>query len=289
MSERKVDEHTGVETTGHEWDGIRELDNPLPRWWLWITWGTILFSVIYWILMPAWPGIHGYTKGVLGDSARAKVAVELKQLEAQRGAESAQLKNASLEQIEKDPQLQAYALSLGQSVFGDNCATCHGTGGTGGKGYPNLRDDVWLWGTGKLEDIQYTITHGVRTGEPGARMLQMPAFGRDQMLNDAQIGDLTEYVVALSHRPASRAAVARAAPIFRDQCAACHGADGKGDQTRGAPNLTDAEWLYGGSRDDIRGQIFNGRGGVMPTWGTRLSPETIKALTVYVHVNAGGQ
>jgi cytochrome c oxidase cbb3-type subunit 3 len=289
MSNREVDEPTGVETTGHEWDGIRELDNPLPRWWLWIMWASVAFAVVYWVLMPAWPGLHGYTKGLLGRSDRAHVAAELKQLEAQRGAGAAKLRNASLEQIEKDPELLSYALAQGASVFGDNCATCHGVGGAGGKGYPNLRDDTWLWGAGRLEDIQYTITHGVRTGAPGARFIQMPAFGRDELLKDDQIADLTEYVVALSHRPASRAAVQRAAPIYRDQCAACHGPDGKGDQSRGVPNLTDNEWLYGSSRDDIRGQIFNGRGGVMPTWGPRLSPETIKALTVYVHANAEGR
>lgn len=289
MSDRNVDEVTGVETTGHEWDGIRELDNPLPRWWLVVTWATVAFAVAYWVLMPAWPGLHGYTRGLLGRSDRAQVAAELRQLHALRGREAVELRNASLEQIEKDPKLQSYALALGASVFGDNCATCHGAGGTGSKGYPNLRDDVWLWGRGGLEDIRYTITHGVRTGEPGARATQMPAFGRDGMLNAAQISDLTEYVVALSRRPADRAAVARAAPLFRDQCAACHGAEGKGDPAKGAPNLTDSEWLYGGARDDIRGQIFAGRGGVMPTWGPRLSPETIKALTVYIHANAGGQ
>jgi cytochrome c oxidase cbb3-type subunit 3 len=289
MSDRKVDEVTGVETTGHEWDGIRELDNPLPRWWLVIMWASVVVAIVYWVLMPAWPGIHGYTKGLLGKSDRAQVAADLKELQTMRGAQAAKLTNASLEQIEKDPELQSYALALGASVFGDNCATCHGTGGAGGKGYPNLRDDIWLWGGGKLEDIQYTITHGIRTGAPGARLTQMPAFGRDGMLNEGQINDLTEYVVALSHRKADSAAITRAAPIFRDQCAACHGPEGKGDQTRGAPNLTDADWLYGSSRDDIRGQIFNGRGGVMPTWGERLSPETIKALTVYIHVNAGGQ
>jgi cytochrome c oxidase cbb3-type subunit 3 len=205
-----------------------------------------------------------------------------------RGAEAVKLKNASLEQIEQDPELQRYALALGGSVFGDNCATCHGAGGTGGKGYANLRDDVWLWG-GSLEQIQHTITYGVRTGEPGAATTQMPAFGRDEMLKPEQIDDLTEYVVALSHRPASKAAVDRAAPIFRDQCVACHGAAGTGDQSKGVPNLTDNEWLYGSSRQDIHDQIWNGRGGVMPTWGKRLDPETIKALTVYVHANAGGQ
>lgn len=288
MSDRKVDEHTGVETTGHEWDGIRELDNPLPRWWLWIMYASIAVAIVYWILMPAWPGLHGYTKGLLHQSDRVAVVVQLKALQAQRGAQAARLTNASLEEIERDPQLQAYALTAGQAVFGDNCATCHGVGGAGSKGYPNLRDDVWLWG-GTLEEIQHTITVGVRTGEPNARFSQMPAFGRDQMLNGGQINDLTEYVVALSRRPANAAAVARAAPIFAEQCATCHGVSGGGDQTKGAPNLTDAEWLYGSSRASIHSQIFNGRGGVMPTWGGRFDPQTIKALAVYIHANAGGQ
>jgi cytochrome c oxidase cbb3-type subunit 3 len=288
MSDREVDDHSGVETTGHEWDGIRELDNPLPRWWLWIMWASVAVAIVYWILMPAWPGLHGYTKGLLHQSDRAAVVGKLNDLKRVRGAQAARLTNASLEEIERDPQLQAYALAAGQAVFGDNCATCHGVGGAGSKGYPNLRDDVWLWG-GSLEDIQQTITVGVRTGEPHARFSQMPAFGRDQMLTGAQINDLTEYVVALSRRPADKAAVARAAPIFAEQCVSCHGVEGKGDPTKGAPNLTDAEWLYGASRDSIHGQIFNGRGGVMPTWGGRFDPQTIKALTVYIHANAGGQ
>jgi len=239
MSKREADEITGVETTGHEWDGIRELDNPLPRWWLWVFYGCIAVAAVYWVLMPAWPGIHGYTKGILGASDRVEVSRQLAELQTLRGAEGAKLKSVSLEQIEADPQLQAYALAVGQSVFGDNCATCHGTGGTGGKGYPNLRDDVWLWG-GTLEDIRHTIE-------------------------------------------------GRAAPIFAEQCAACHGPEGKGDQTKGAPNLTDADWLYGPNREDIRGQIWNGRGGVMPTWGARFDPQTIKALAVYIHANAAGQ
>ena len=288
MSERKIDEPTGVETTGHEWDGIRELDNPLPRWWLWTWYVTIAVAVVYWVLMPAWPGLHGYTKGMLHQSDRAKVVHDLADLKALRGAEAVQLQTASLEEIERNPKLQAYAMAAGQALFGDNCATCHGQGGTGGKGYPNLRDDVWLWG-GSLEQIQHTITYGVRTGEPGAGVTQMPAFGRDQMLKDGQIDDLTEYVVALSRRPANRAAVARATQLYVDQCVSCHGPEGRGDQTRGIPNLTDNEWLYGSRRQDIRDQIFNGRGGVMPTWGKRFDPQTIKALTVYIHANAGGQ
>jgi cytochrome c oxidase cbb3-type subunit 3 len=289
MSERERDQHTGTETTGHEWDGIKELDTPLPRWWLWVFYGSIAFAIVYWVLMPAWPGVTGYTHGVLGKSDRAAVSGELAKLQSIRGAGLVKLKSASLEQIEDDPQLQSYALQVGGSVCGDNCATCHGAGGGGGKGYPNLRDDVWLWG-GTLEDIQHTITVGVRSGHAGARGADtvMPSFGRDQLLTDAQINDLTEYVMALSRRKADRAAVARAAQTFADQCSACHGPAGTGDPARGIPNLTDAEWLYGSDRQTIHDQIWNGRNGVMPTWEARFSPETIKALAVYVHANAGG-
>ncbi len=285
---RNVDEHTGYETTGHEWDGIQELDRPLPRWWLWIFYASIVVAIVMWILYPAWPGIRTNTPGVLHQSDRVKVVHDLAMLQAKRGAEAQLLANASLEQIESDPKLQAYALAVGQSIFGDNCATCHGEGGTGGKGYPNLRDDVWLWG-GSLEDIQHTITVGVRSGQPDARVSQMPAFGRDGLLKPEQIDDLTEYVVALSHRPASRAAVQRAQPIFQQQCAVCHGPAGMGAQALGAPNLTDADWLYGSDRASIHGQIWNGRGGVMPSWRSRFDAPTIKAIAVYIHANAGGQ
>lgn len=287
MSEPVRDEHTGVDTTGHEWDGIRELDNPLPRWWLWVWYATIAFSIVYWVLMPAWPGITGYTRGVLGHSDRANVAADLRELQALRGARETQLVNASLEQIERDPDLQAHALAVGQSVFGDNCASCHGVGGAGAKGYPNLRDDVWLWG-GTLQDIEHTIRVGIRAGHDDTRTSMMPAFGRDRMLDSGQISDLTEYVVALSGRPADRAAVGRAAQLYADNCAACHAPNGTGMQAMGAPNLTDREWLYGSDRASISGQIHNGRNGVMPTWEGRFSPGVIKALAVYIHANAGG-
>jgi cytochrome c oxidase cbb3-type subunit 3 len=287
MSEPERDEHSGIETTGHEWDGIRELDNPLPRWWLWIFYGCIIFAVVYWVLMPAWPGLNGYTPGVLRQSDRADVAEQLDALRVQRGRDEAMLATASLQQIEADPALQAHALSVGQSVFGDNCATCHGAGGGGTRGYPNLRDDVWLWG-GTLEEIEHTLRVGVRSAHPQTRTSQMPAFGRDGMFSPAQVSDMTEYVVRLSGRPADAAAVGRAQQLYADNCAACHTPTGVGDRLVGAPNLTDREWLYGSDRESIRGQIHNGRNGVMPTWEGRFSPGVIKALAVYVHVNAGG-
>lgn len=287
MSEPVRDEHTGVDTTGHEWDGIRELDNPLPRWWLWVWYATIAFSIVYWVLMPAWPGISGYTRGVLGQSDRADVAADLRDLQALRGEREARLVNASLEEIERDPDLQAHALAVGQSVFGDNCASCHGVDGAGARGYPNLRDDVWLWG-GSLQEIEHTIRVGVRSGHEQTRTSMMPAFGRDRMLDARQVSDLTEYVVALSGREANAAAVSRAAQLYADNCAACHAPNGTGMQEMGAPNLTDREWLYGSDRASISGQIHNGRNGVMPAWESRFSPGVIKALAVYIHANAGG-
>jgi cytochrome c oxidase cbb3-type subunit III len=286
--DREIDEPTGVETTGHEWDGIRELDNPLPRWWLWIFYASIVWALIYWVLMPAWPGIRGYTRGLRGQSDRAEVSRDLGALKAVRGVEAAKLQGASLLDIERDPSLQSVAFSIGQSVFGDNCATCHGVGGTGSKGYANLRDDVWLWG-GSLDEIKHTITVGVRSNAADTRNTKMPAFGRDEMLSPRQVGELTEYVVALSGREANPAAVSRIRQTFVDQCASCHRLDGKGNQAKGAPNLTDREWLYGSDRGAISDQIWNGRGGVMPTWGARFDEPTLKALAVYIHANAAGQ
>jgi cytochrome c oxidase cbb3-type subunit 3 len=290
MADRETDDHSGMETTGHEWDGIKELDTPLPRWWLYIFYACIVFAIVYWVLMPSWPLINGFTPGILHYSDHRQVMQDVAAMKAKRAAEGAGLQTASLEQIEKDPAMQSYAFQVGQSIFGDNCAPCHGPGGLGGKGYPNLRAGVWMWG-GSLEDIQRTITYGIRSGDPDARSSQMPSFGRDGILKPDQIDDLTEYVVSLSHRPADAAAVARAAPLFQDNCAICHGPTGTGNQALGAPNLANAgrQWLYGSDRASIHDQIWNGRGGVMPAWGHRFDANTIKALAVYIHANAGGQ
>jgi len=287
MSEPERDEHSGVETTGHEWDGIKELANPPPRGGPSVFYGSIGVALDYWVAWPGCPGLNGYTPGVLKQSDRVDVVEQLNALQAQRGRGETLLMSASLDQIEADPDLQAHALAVGQSVFGDNCASCHGVGGGGAKGYPNLRDDVWLWG-GTLADIEHTIRVGVRSAHPETRMSQMPAFGRDGMLNAGQVSDLTEYVMALSGRKADAAAVGRAQQLYADNCVACHTPTGVGDRTLGAPNLTDREWLFGSDRESIRAQIHNGRNGVMPTWEGRFSPAVIKALAVYVHVNAGG-
>lgn len=288
MTRKEIDKVSGTETTGHEWDGIRELDTPSPRWWLVVFVGTIIWAVGYWIVYPAWPGISGYTEGVLHHSQRDEVTANVAALKAARAGRESALTNASLSDIQRDPELLQFAMAEGKTAFGDNCAPCHGQGGQGAHGYPNLNDDVWLWG-GKLSDIQHTITVGVRSTDAQTRKSQMPAFGRDGMLKPEQVDDLTEYVVHLSHRPADAKAVGRAAQLFADNCAACHGAEGKGSRTYGAPNLTDNEWEYGPERQDIHDQIWNGHGGVMPTWGGRLSAEEIKALAIYVHNLGGGE
>jgi cytochrome c oxidase cbb3-type subunit 3 len=288
MSERDVDTHTGTDTTGHEWDGIKELNTPLPRWWLGLFYACIVWAIGYWIVMPAWPTLNGYTQGILNHSQRDEVANAVQQLKDARASREKELSHATLEQIQANPDLLQFALAEGRSAFGNNCAQCHGAGAQGFKGYPNLNDDSWLWG-GKLEDIQHTITVGVRSTARETRQSQMPSFGRDAILKENEIDDLADYVMSLSHRAAPAATARRGARLFADNCASCHGADGMGNRAFGAPNLTDRDWLYGSSRADIRDQIWYGRGGVMPTWQGKLTPETVKALAVYVHSLGGGE
>ncbi|PQA88881.1 cytochrome-c oxidase, cbb3-type subunit III [Hyphococcus luteus] len=289
MAEKEIDQPTGVETTGHEWDGIKELNNPLPRWWVIVFYISIIWSVIYWVFMPSWPGINGYLKGVRNHTERANVEASMAELAAARSDQMSRLLAVdNLGEIENDPELLQYTLKAGESIFGDNCATCHGAGGQGFKGYPALVDDAWLWG-GSLEDIQQTIRYGIRSGHPDARLNTMQAFGRDGILSSSQISDLVEYVTSLSGREADEAAAARGAQTFAQTCATCHGPEGRGDPAQGAPNLTDHIWLYGGDKITLQETLYQGRGGVMPAWSDRLSEEQIAALAVYVHSLGGGE
>lgn len=286
---KEIDFVSGTETTGHEWDGIKELNTPLPRWWLGLFYACIAFAVGYWVLMPAWPIGHSYTHGLLNHSERDDAMAAVRALKDARAAKEHELTHASLAQIQANPDLLQFAQAEGKAAFGDNCAPCHGAGGQGAHGYPNLNDDVWLWG-GKLDDIQHTITVGVRSTSPDTRQSQMPSFGRDGILKPAEVDDLTQYVLHLRGRLADQGAVKRATKLFADNCSSCHGAEGKGNRSFGAPNLTIHEgWLYGPRPEDIHDQIWNGHGGVMPTWGGRLSPETIKSLAIYVHSLGGGE
>ncbi|MEQ1818792.1 MAG: cytochrome-c oxidase, cbb3-type subunit III [Terricaulis sp.] len=292
MADRERDSVSGTETTGHEWDGVKELDTPLPRWWLYIFYACILAAVIYWVLMPAWPIGNGYTKGILGFSDRNNVAADVQALQSARAPMYERLANASTADIAADPELQEFARAAGESAFGDNCRTCHGAGGAGAPGYPVLADDVWIWG-GSLAEIEHTLRVGVRSDHPETRMSMMPAFGRDHLLTTQQIADVTEHVVAISAASArlhpDRAAAARGAIVYQEQCAACHGPTGAGDRAVGAPSLNDDVWLYGGSREEIQRQVEMGRGGVMPTWERRFDPGTLRALAYYVHEMGGGE
>jgi cytochrome c oxidase cbb3-type subunit III len=288
MTKREVDDVTGTETTGHEWDGIKELNTPLPSWWLYVLYATILISVVYWVLMPAWPGLNDYTKGVLGHSDRVDVARDMKALDSSRGEYWQKLKSVPIETVVQDPDLLEFALAAGKTAFGDNCAGCHGAGGQGARGYPNLNDDAWLWG-GSLDDIHHTITVGVRSTSPETRSAQMPAFGRDGILTPAEIDDVASFVRTLSHLDADRDAATRGAIVFKQQCMACHGETGQGNRELGAPDLTDADWIYGDDWVTIRQSVANSRSGVMPTWQNRLDEETIRALSVYVHSLGGGE
>jgi cytochrome c oxidase cbb3-type subunit 3 len=292
MSAKKVTRKPGdVETTGHEWDGIEELNNPLPRWWLWTFYATILWALIYTIFFPAWPLITGATPGVLGFSTRANVAAEIQRFEAANGPMRDRLVAADLTAIKDDPELLQFATSAGAAVFRTNCSQCHGSGAAGvqATGYPNLLDDDWLWG-GAMEDIHTTITHGIRnTTDVDARYSQMPAFGVDGLLEAPQIDAVVQHVLAISGQEHDAALASEGATVFAENCAACHTEAGTGDRTQGAPNLTDAIWLYGGTVADLTYTVTNARFGVMPNWNQRLSEADIRSVALYVHGLGGGE
>lgn len=286
--ERELDETTQVETTGHEWDGIRELDTPMPRWWLYTFYGTIIWAAVYMILYPAWPLIHRATPGLFGYSTRATVATELAAAAAANAALDERLLAADLSTVTSDPELIAYATAGGGAIFRNNCSQCHGAGAGGRQGfYPNLVDDDWLWG-GSIADIVQTVTHGIRSeGDPDTRTSQMPAFG--EILEPGQIDALVQYVLSLSDSEHDMALAVDGGPLFEENCAACHGAEGKGGREFGAPNLTDAIWLYGGTPETIRQTITKARYGIMPAFGTRLSPAEIRKVAIYVNTLGGGE
>jgi cytochrome c oxidase cbb3-type subunit 3 len=289
MADKRIDQPTGTETMGHEWDGIEELNTPLPRWWLWAFYASIAWAAVYVVLYPAWPMVHSATAGVLGWTSTGQLDAELKQQRAARAPLMRAIADTPIEQLASQPQLMQAAIEGGRAAFKVSCVQCHGSGAAGSKGYPNLNDDDWLWG-GDIATIQYTITHGVRQPDHDAtRMSQMPAFGKDGILKGDQIADLVAHVRTISRQQKPDAASRRGAVLFEQNCAACHGPDGKGNRAVGAPNLTDAIWLYGGDAETIAQTIMNSRYGVMPRWGNHLDPVTIKMLAAYVHSLGGGE
>ena len=281
-----------VSTTCHSWDGIEELNNPLPRWWVWVLYLCIIWGIGYTIAYPAWPMLTRATPGLIGSDQRADVRAEIQRFDDANAAVKAQLAAVDLTSAAPmPPELEAYALNEGASVFKNNCAQCHGAGAAGvqGKGYPNLLDNDWLWG-GDIEAIHTTVTHGIRnTTDADARLSEMPKFGVDGLLTKEQIGQVVEYVLQVSGQDHDAALAAEGATIFADNCAACHGDDAKGNRDVGAPNLTDAIWLYGGDRDTLTYTVTNARYGVMPSWQGKLSEDQIRAVALYVHSLGGGE
>ncbi|MEW9921310.1 cytochrome-c oxidase, cbb3-type subunit III [Marimonas sp. MJW-29] len=286
---KPVDDVTGTETTGHTWDGIEELNSPLPRWWLWTFYATVIWGIAYTIAYPAWPMVSGATAGLLGYSTRGEVARDIDAFREASAARDSQLAEADLVTLAStNEDLYRYAVSSGAAVFRNNCSQCHGSGAAGAKGYPNLLDDDWLWG-GTHEAIAYTVRHGIRNDEDDdARYSEMPAYG--EILSEEEIAALVEHVRSLSGMEHDEALAASAVENFTDNCTACHGDNGMGNVDLGAPNLTDAIWLYGGDREALTETITNARFGVMPPWGPpRLTEAQVQAVATYVHQLGGGQ
>lgn len=287
MSKKPVKKE--VPTTGHSWDGIEEYDNPMPRWWLWTFYACIVFAIGYSIAYPAWPMINRATPGLLGYSTRQDGEAALIAAAQANDVINTKLAETELADISKDSELVTYATNAGAAVFRTWCAQCHGSGAAGvqANGYPNLLDDDWLWG-GAIDDIHTTISHGIRnTMDDDARYSEMPAFG--DILEQEQIAQVTNFVMSLSGDADSPDMIADGAIVFEENCAACHAEDGTGDRAQGAPNLTDAVWLYGDGYDHIFAQISKARNGVMPNWNTRLSEPEIRAVSIYVHSLGGGE
>lgn len=294
---KEFDEATGYHTTGHVWDGdLKELNKPLPKWWLYTFYACIVWAIGYWVLYPTWPTANGYTKGILGYSQRATVTQQVDAAKAAQSKHRTAIEKTALADIRKNPELLQFATAGGKAVFADNCAPCHGRGAQGSVGYPNLNDDDWIWG-GTVDAIEQTIKGGIRwQGHKETRESAMPRFGLDGLLEPDKISDTSEYVMSLSGAKGDAAATERGKAIFAEQCASCHGEDGKGNAELGAPNLADAIWLYGATKQNIADSIKTGRGGVMPAWGPtkddpkgRLDIAAIKSLAIYVHSLGGGK
>ena len=285
----RVDAPTGTATVGHQWDGIEELDTPMPRWWLLTFFACIVFAIGYAIVYPAIPLANSASKGLFGWSSHGDLDAELSAEAARQAPVKLALAQLPIDQLPGNPQLLRAAERGGRSAFKVHCVQCHGAGAAGSQGYPNLNDDDWLWG-GDLATIQTTLINGIRhPGNDDTRVSQMPAFGRDEILQRAEIRDVVAHVRVISGQDEASAAAARGAALFEVNCAVCHGAAGTGNRELGAPNLTDAIWLYGGDRASLTATIVNARAGAMPAWGNRLDPVTIKMLAAYVHSLGGGE
>lgn len=284
MAVEERDPHTGYLTTGHEWNGIKELNRPVSKViWLFLS-CAFLFALVWWILMPAWPLGETYTRGVLGVDRRQRISDDLARAASKRAATVVQIESMPFDEIRAHPDLMRFSRESGQTLFGDNCAACHGRMGRGGPGFPNLTDQAWLWG-GDAEAVAETLRVGINSDHPETRTSQMLAFGNDGLLEREAISNVTAYVRSLSDpkfAQSEEVAISAGAEVFASSCAGCHGADGRGNTTIGAPDLTDGFWIYGGDRDSIFTTITYGRQGHMPQWEERLTPAERKILTLYI-------
>ena len=286
MGNKRIDEPTGIETVGHEWDGIEELNNPLPRWWLWTLYATVIWAIGYAVLYPAWPLLNQGTEGVLGWTSRGQLAHEQAEQAARRAPILQAIAATPIAELPANAELMQQAVAGGAAAFKVHCVQCHGANAAGSEGYPNLTDDEWIWG-GDLPTIETTILHGIRQpGNASTRTSLMPAFGRDGILTPQQVAQVTDHVLSLSGEGRPNAA---GAAVFATNCAVCHGPDGAGLRQFGAPSLNDAVWLYGGGREAVARQVTTSRHGVMPAWEDKLDPATIRMLAAYVHSLGGGE
>jgi cytochrome c oxidase cbb3-type subunit 3 len=286
MADKHIDEISGVETTGHEWDGIRELNNPMPRWWVLTFYVTILWAIGYTVFYPAWPLLKEATPGTLGYSSRGELADDMKVAAEGQKVFLDKIAAMPVADIAKDKDLTQFALQGGAAAFKINCSPCHGTGASGGPGFPNLNDDDWLWG-GNIDAIYASIAHGIRSSDPDTRTSEMPVFS--DILKPEEIAQVSAYVVSLTGTPVDAGMVAPGKQLFIDNCAACHGEDAKGNRDLGAPNLADAIWLKGEGEQAVIAQVSKPKHGMMPAWLPRLGDSTVKQLAVYVHSLGGGE
>lgn len=286
MAVEERDPVTGRETTGHEWNGIKELDTPVPRGVLMFLIVTHIWAIAWWFFVPTWPLGTTYTKGLLGVDQKTTVEENIARAQAARSVWTSRLESEPYEEILADPSLMAIVRSSGHQLFGDNCAACHGIDGRGRAGYPDLTDDDWIWGDGP-ETIEQTMRVGINTRHPDSRIGQMPAFGRDGILEREHVGSVAAYVYSLSNpdysTPQTIDRIEAGRTVFAENCASCHGEDAAGDREVGAPNLADNRWVYGGDLQTIIASVHGGREGHMPTWDERLSNLDIRTLALYVH------
>jgi cytochrome c oxidase cbb3-type subunit 3 len=286
MAEVEHDPVSGRPTTGHEWNGIKELDTPVPRGVPIFLIVTHIWAIVLWFFLPSWPLGTTYTRGFLGTDQRQTVEAQLVEAQRARSDWMSRIEKEDYNAILADEALMQTVRRTGRQLFGDNCAACHRRDGKGGSQYPDLTDDDWLWGGGPAL-IEQTMRVGINTQHPDSRIAQMPAFGRDEMLNRDQVRSVSAYVYSLTHpeysTPQNIEQIKAGREVFITACATCHGEDAKGKRDVGAPNLTDARWIYGGEMDTIIASVHGGRRGHMPTWDERLTTAEIRTLALYVH------